>query len=240
MLRNQPNSNLNRVRYELRATGAPVHPPNRLRTGIHSRGYLPHVTREGVSYFVTFRLADSLPRQVLFKFQQARAERLDALKLLKPGSMPPCPTDSEEAIERDYQRNIQRYLDQGVGECHLRDPEIARVVAGALTHFDGQRYLLGPWVVMPNHVHAVLRPLAAHSLSEIMQSWKGYTAYQANMLLIRKGTAFWQPETYDHWIRTDEERERICRYVIFNPVKARLCARPEQWQWSSAWQCPSV
>ncbi len=235
MLPKEPNPSLDRVRYELRATGVNSETSNPLRTGIHSRGYLPHVTREGVSYFVTFRLADSLPRQVLMQFQQERAEGLRRLNMQKASSTPPLPTETEGTIERDYHRKVERYLDKGVGECHLRRPETAQVVAGALLHFDRQRYLLGPWVIMPNHVHAVLWPLPNHTLSEILKSWKGYTAHEANQQLNRTGTAFWQPEAFDHWIRDNEERERICRYVVFNPVKAGLCEKPEQWRWSSAW-----
>jgi REP element-mobilizing transposase RayT len=72
------------------------------------------------------------------------------------------------------------------------------------------------------------------TLSEIAQSLKRFTAREANTLLRRTGNAFWQPEPYDHWIRNDEEHARCCRYVLNNPVKARLCGAPEDWKWSSA------
>jgi REP element-mobilizing transposase RayT len=121
----------------------------------------------------------------------------------------------------------------------LKRPEIAGLVAGAMRIFDGERYLLKSWVVMPNHAHAVLWPMPNHTLSKIMQSWKSFTGREANKLLRRTGQAFWQPEPFDHWIRNDEEHFRCCRYVVHNPVKARLCAAPEDWKWSSAWKAPA-
>jgi len=239
MLPDEPNAGLVRARFALRATGIKMETANPLRSGIHHRGYLPHVKREGASYFVTFRLADSLPKEVLVKFQAERAERLqrmfgriDAQKG-KPDA--PQPEDSEDEIHRDYCRKVERYLDKGAGACHLRRPEFAELVAGAFRFFQGERYLLHAWVVMPNHAHAVVSPMPNHALSEIVKSWKGYTGREANKLLKQAGTAFWQPEAFDHWVRNDDERFRISRYVTHNPVKAGLCAAPEAWRWSSAW-----
>ena len=220
----------------------PANPPNPLRSGIHSRGYLPHVKREGSSYFVTFRLADSLPKEVLFKIQSQRAERLirfhaeqEAAK--KSGAVAPQNSTLEE-IERDYFRQVEGYLDRGCGECWLRRPDLANVVAGAIRFFEGVRYRLDAWVVMPNHVHVVLWPMTNRTVSEIVQSWKRFTAREANKVLNRTGHPFWQPEPFDHWIRNDEEHARCCRYVVNNPVKARLCVTPEAWRWSSAWREP--
>jgi type I restriction enzyme R subunit/putative DNA methylase len=109
-------------------------------------------------------------------------------------------------------------------------------VANALRFFEEQRYLLDAWVIMPNHVHAVFWPLPNEDVSRIVHSWRRYTSRQANQILGRTGQAFWQPEPYDHWIRNDEEHARCCRYVVNNPVKAGLCAAPEEWRWSSAWR----
>ena len=234
------NPNLERVRHELRSAGVKPEAPNPLRSGIHTRGYLPHVKREGARYFVTFRLADSLPKDVLLKYQAERAQRLrhfqtrtDLAK--KTGATPPGTQELDE-IERDYFRKLETYLDKGVGECLLRRPEVASVAANAFRFFDGERYRLDAWVVMPNHVHLVLWPMPNHSLSQIVQSLKRFTAREANKLLQRTGQTFWQPEPYDHWIRNDEEHARCCRYVVNNPVKARMCATAEDWRWSSAWR----
>ena len=239
MLGNEPNPGLDRVRFALRATGVKSAAANPHRSGIHSRGYLPHVKREGASYFVTFRLDDSLPREVLLKFQAERAQRLQTLLARRdPAKSEPVPdptAETEETIDRDYHRRVERYLDQGAGACWLRQPDIAELVANALRHFDGQRYLLSAWVVMPNHVHAVLWPMPNHLLGDILRSWKGYSAHEANQRLQRTGQTLWQPESFDHWIRTDQEKARIHRYVVNNPVSARLCRTPEEWRWSSAW-----
>jgi REP element-mobilizing transposase RayT len=236
----EPNPKLKRVEYELRSSGVKLPVPNPLRTGTHTRGYLPHVKREGASYFVTFRLADSLPKEVLLRLQRERAQRLRQLVsahqkndfAAEPGKR----AELEEEVERDYYRKVERTLDQGIGECHLRRPEIGGLVAAALQHFDGERYLLRAWVVMPNHVHALLWPMPNHDLSAISKTWKGFTAREANKILNRTGNTFWQPEPFDHWIRNDEEHARICHYITNNPVKARLCSQPENWRWSSAWR----
>jgi REP element-mobilizing transposase RayT len=90
---------------------------------------------------------------------------------------------------------------------------------------------LSAFVVMPNHVHALLQPLVP--LAKVTHGVKGYTAYEANLILGRKGAAFWQHESYDHWVRTEDEYNRIVRYVEFNPVSAGLAGSIEEWAWSS-------
>ena len=223
-----PNRGLERVKFQLRSDGASNSSPNPLRSGIHTRGYLPHVKREGASYFVTFRLVDSLPKEVLLCFEREHAE---ALRRLSSKASP----DSIQEIHRELRRKIERHLDKGAGECHLRHPEIAMLVAEALRHFHGAHYLLDDWVVMPNHVHLVLWPMPNFTLSEILKSRKRHTARQANLILGRTGETFWQRESFDHWIRDDEEKARICRYIRLNPAKAGLCKSPEDWKWGSAW-----
>jgi putative transposase len=183
---------------------------------------------------------DSLPKEVLLKIQGERTEahrrfharRAAATKL----QTKPPPADALEGIETDYRRKLERYLDKGLGNCWLKRAEIADLVANAIVFFERQRYLLDDWVVMPNHVHVVFWPMPNHNVSAIVQSWKRHTAREANKILKRTGNSFWQPEPYDHWIRNDEEHARCCRYVRFNPVKAGLCAVPEDWKWSSAWR----
>ncbi len=189
----ESNPGLERVRHALRATGVPMDTPNPLRSGMHSRGYLPHVKREDAFYFITFRLADSLPQQVLPGFKRGQAEKLRALGDNK--------TETREAIDREYQRQIERHLDQGAGECHLQRPEVAQLVTEALLYFHGKHYLLDEWVIMPNHVQLILWPMPNHTLSEILHSRKGHTARKANLILRRTGKAFWQHESYDHWIQ---------------------------------------
>jgi REP element-mobilizing transposase RayT len=236
----EPNPRLEHVQFQLRATGVKPEAANALRSGTHSRGYLPHVKREGASYFVTFRLNDSLPQAVLLKLQAKRAERLRRCHAPQtrpnPGDEAPANAESLEDIERDYFREVEAFLDRSSGECALRRPDIAESVAAALRFFEGERYRLDAWVVMPNHVHVVLWPMPNHLLSEVLHSWKRFTSREANKRLQRVGKTFWQPESYDHWIRNDGEHARCCRYTVNNPVKADLCAAPEEWRWSSAWR----
>lgn len=225
----EPNAGLDRVRFSLRTTGIPGEPPSPLRSGIHTRGYLPHVKREGASYFVTFRLVDSLPKEVLLCFEREHAEALRRL----PAT---AALEAAEEVHRDLHRKIERYLDKGAGASHLRRAEMADMVAEALRHFDGEQYLLDDWVVMPNHVHVIFWPMPNFTLSEILKSRKRHTARRANLILGRVGETFWQRESYDHWIRNDDEKSRIRRYIRMNPVKAGLCPAPEDWKWSSAWR----
>jgi REP element-mobilizing transposase RayT len=233
----EPNPGLERAHHQLRASGVKDESANPLRSGIHSRGYLPHVKHEGASYFVTFRLADSLPREVLLTFEREKAGRLRRLnEFMQRGE---AINDSETEIARDFNRKIERYLDRGAGACHLRRAEIADLVAGAMRHFNESRYLLLEWVVMPNHIHAIVWPMPNHLLGDILKSWKEFTSRQAREILALGKGPFWQRETYDHWIRNDVEKARISRYIRNNPVAARLCARPEDWRWSSAWRAPA-
>ncbi len=232
----ESNPGLERTRHQLRASGADDESANSLRSGIHTRGYLPHVKCEGASYFVTFRLADSLPREVLQKFESEQGARLRRLDEFAKRGEPL--NDSAEEIARGFRRQVERYLDQGAGACHLRRPDIADLAAATLKHFHEQRYLLHEWVVMPNHVHVLIWPMPNHLVSDILKSWKQFISRRAKKALGLGEEPFWQPESYDHWIRNDDERARIARYIRHNPVTAKLCAQPEDWGWSSAWRPP--
>lgn len=202
--------------------------PEHLISGFHMRGALPHLKQEGSSYFVTFRLAGTLPKET---FQELKAEW--------KGLLPQPPHNLTWRQQTDlfewYSTRVDKYLDRGVGECWLRLPEVAEIVAKALQFHEGLRYENQAWCVMPNHVHVVLRPFADWSLSRILQGWKGYTAHEANRILKRTGSPFWQVESFDHCIRDAEDLRRCCEYTIMNPVTAGLCARPEEWHWSSAY-----
>ena len=199
--------------------------PGGLVAGSHSRSYLPHVKAAGGTYFVTFRLDDSLPREVV--------RRLKAMATAAAEQA----TDEEArlAADREYFREFEGALDASHGACWLRRPEIAGVVSGALRFFDGTRYRLRAWVVMPNHVHVVLTPLPGFALSAVLHSWKSFTAKDANRLLPEKSVReLWQRESYDRLCRDAAETERWISYVERNPVKAKLCAKIEDWLWSSA------
>jgi REP element-mobilizing transposase RayT len=203
-----------------------------LVSGLHSRGVLPHLKREGGTYFVTFRQAGSLPRDVLLEFKQEREAILNQALVANR----PLTWYQQEELFRWYSDRVDRYLDVGRGECHLRESTFAGVVAAALRFFDGKRYEIHAWVVMLNHVHAVVWPKGPHTLSEILHSWKSFTAHELNKLLPAKVIPFWQNESYDHLIRDDEDLHRCSNYTAMNPVNAGLCAETRLWPWSSAYR----
>jgi REP element-mobilizing transposase RayT len=188
---------------------------------IRSRGRLPHWELESGLYFVTFRLGDSLPKETLEGIKE-RARVLLAWqrfgRKLSPGE--------ENIVARYSPRKIEEYLAAGRGGCYLQDHRVATLVADALRFWDGQRYRLLAWCLMPNHVHVVFRALGEWALDEILKSWKSYTARMANRVLGRSGT-FWQREYYDHLIRDAGELQRAVDYVKNNPLKVGLTA----WEW---------
>jgi len=201
-----------------------------LAAGLHSRGVLPHLKREGGTYFVTFRQAGTLPKEVLLRFKQERKAILQQAEAAKR----PLTWHEQEELFRWYSSRVDKHLDAGHGACHLRDPALAAIVAGAIQFFEGQRYELRAWVVMPNHVHVVVWPKPPQTLSAILHSWKSYSAHEINHRLPTPVVPFWQGESYDHLIRDEDDLHRCCHYTLMNPVNAGLCARMEDWKWSSA------
>jgi REP element-mobilizing transposase RayT len=204
--------------------------PSRLVSGLHFRGKLPHLKREGAIYFVTFRLSDSLPAHEIGRLKHERAVILKQARAARH----PLAWHDEQELLAWYCDKVEALLDAGRGACWMSKPEVADMVADAVRFFAGQRYDLYAWVVMPNHVHVVVWPHPEHTLSDILHSWKSFTSKKANKLLRRDRKTFWQSESFDHWVRDDAERVRLVAYVENNPVKARLCQRPEDWKWSSA------
>ena len=181
----------------------------------HSRGYLPHWEAGEVVQSITFRLADSLPAVAL--------ERLrDELKSM---------SEDDQTLKRRIR--IEEALDRGQGSAALSNPDVGEIVEDALLHFDAERYRLHAWCVMPNHVHALVTPLTDWTLSQITHSWKSFASKRANALLHKQG-GFWAPEYYDRAIRDDAHYATVVDYIAMNPVKAKLCAKPEDWRFSSA------
>lgn len=204
--------------------------PNPHRDGFHFRGQLPHLKAEGATYFVTFRLAGSLPANVIAELKHERE------LILQNGTAAarPLTWHEERELFAWVSDRVEALLDAGAGACWLSRPDIADLVARAICFFADERYELHSWVVMPNHVHAVLWPAPGHTLSSVLHSWKSFTGTQANRLLHRIGKAFWQTESYDHKIRDAGELAAMLAYVEGNPAKAGLCTMVEDWRWSSA------
>ena len=184
--------------------------------GWHSRGYLPHFDGGEIPQFITLRLADSMPQELLDRWREelSREQNIN--------------------VDAALRKRIELFLDQGYGECYLRDSRVAESVQNSFLFFDGERYRLTAWVIMPNHAHMLLTPCAGQELSDILHSLKSYTANEANKLLQRSGQ-FWQPESFDRWVRDANHFAKVIAYIENNPVKARLCQKPEGWPFSSAW-----
>jgi len=185
------------------------------------RLHLPHWRQPGVTYFITTRLADSLPQEKLAAWKEEREQWLRARSCRTTADLERLPAKERQDFHRHFTAQFHAWLDAGYGACWLRRPDAAQIVAGALRFFEGERYALGEFVDMPNHLHLLVTPAPDHELSEIVRSWKTFTARQINGLLGRSG-AFWQAETYDHIVRSEEQFAHYRRYIVENPVKAKL------------------
>ena len=143
----------------------------------------------------------------------------------KPRTVRPVYWGKWYEVEREYLKTfagrIERWLDLGHGECLLRKPGCAEIVAGAMRFFEGKRTRLHAWVVMPNHVHALTEIIEGNTLPDLMESWKGYMSREINAHLGRTGT-LWQKSYFDRLIRDWEHFGNVVRYFRSNPVKARL------------------
>ena len=176
---------------------------------IRERGRLPHWESDGATYFVTFRLHDTVPESL-----RREVEERKKLPIKLPGD------------KRASVKEMEAYLDRSTGACHLKNPAVADVVASTIQNFEGIHYRLLAWVIMPNHVHLVIKLLPDRSLAKTVHSLKSYTSKEANRILGKSGT-FWQREYYDRLIRDDAELSRAIQYVRANPEKAGL----SDWNW---------
>ena len=215
------------------------------------RRNLPHFQPRGAIFFVTFRLEGSLPQSVVRQWKMER-QWLEHLAQTNPTHY--------DLVKRDFERTwfqkFESLLDgTATGPVWLNDERVASSVVESLHYRHEKVYRLDAFTIMPNHVHMVIKPLPIdhgerlylqtkagrkgrqvevieyQSLAAIMQSLKGYTAFKANQILGREGE-FWAHESYDHWIRDDEEWQRIVAYVLNNPLKAGYVKRWQDWKWN--------
>ena len=207
---------------------------------IITRRNLPHWYIPGAAHFITFRLQGSLPQSVL---AQLRAVREASLRRLGDR-----PTPSEKGrIDKQAFGRFDRELDRGLEPTWLRQPSVAAIVRQSLYFANEKTYRLLAYSIMPNHVHILIQPCeeiasdgdgeeapdCGSPLSKIMQSSKSFTSHRINEHLGRSGV-LWQAESYDHWVRDDDELERIIDYIAANPVKAGLVKQPHEWFFCSA------
>jgi putative transposase len=178
----------------------------------HSRGYLPHCDGLSRQQFITYRLCDSLPATVV--------KRLDL----------ECPGSDQDPERR---ARIDAFLDAGHGCCLLKHTNCARIVEDNLLHFDGVRYRLIAWVIMPNHVHVLVEIMNDSPVADLVHSWKSYSATRINRLMIRSGS-LWQREYWDRYIRDEAHLHQVIAYIHDNPVTCGLSPTPQAWSFSSA------
>jgi putative transposase len=192
----------------------------------------PHWSQAGAMVFITFRTEDSIPREVIKRWDR---EKQDWLRQRGWENSAHWSVAIESLAENDraefqktFHRRRETFLNSCRGRCLLRRPELAQLVADSLLHFDGQRYRMGDFVVMPNHVHL----LAVFSTPETMKaqcdSWLHYTAFRINQAIDEKGK-IWQQEPFDHLVRNPSQYEYLRQYIADNPRKAAL--RPGEYHY---------
>jgi REP element-mobilizing transposase RayT len=184
--------------------------------------FLPHWTKPSGIYSMCFRLTDSVPQETLREWIAERADIVRMAKAMRRNL-------SEEEwlrLQELHSERKERYIRNGYGACWLQQKDIASLVRDALLFFNGIRYRLFAWCIMPNHVHSVVQPIPPHSLSTILHSWKSYTGLVANRRLGRSGN-FWRQESHDHLVRNADDPRRVIAYTWNNPDAAGL----PDWRW---------
>lgn len=210
---------------------------------------LPHWRQAGATYFVTFRLGDSIPKQVLLRwreeddlwFKAHEVERFsEPFSARKANGPEDRSTKRREEFTRRTARRMHVELDKCSGGCLFRDARVRDVLAGALAHFHGERWWLGDYVIMPNHVHGLFQPIpydgadrngAEHrstELEDILASVKGFVSTRLTKLGFKQGI-FWQQENYDRLVRDQEELTVWRKYIRQNPEKAKLDSGEFTW-----------
>lgn len=190
---------------------------------------LPHWQPAEATFFVTFRLAGSMPMEVIRRLREN-------YELVQKGILEQKDLTQKERRELAYaeQKRLfaatDEFLDTNPNDPHwLKEEAVARMVSDEMKMHDGQWYTLWSYCIMPNHVH-VLFALNEKSaaLTKIMQNIKSYSAQKANRILGLSGQ-FWERESYDHVVRKDGEFERIVHYILQNPVKAKFVKEWTDW-----------
>ncbi|MHC4399774.1 MAG: transposase [Planctomycetota bacterium] len=193
---------------------------------ITAGGSLPHWYQPGVTYFITFRTEDSIPSDVARLWHRRRDDWLRRHDVSPAhagwkGAFERLSREARREFHETFSREYLEHLDRGSGDCALQRPELAQIVANSLRHFDGQRYHVGDFVVMPNHVHLLVCLVGETELEAQCYSWKKFTATEINRHLGRRGR-LWQEESFDHLVRSFEQLEAIRRYIAENPARAKL------------------
>ncbi len=194
-------------------------------SGWKSRGYLPHCEAVGLVQHVVFHLADSLPREVVEKLKMELEQLPEAQRA------------------GEWGKRVDGLMDAGYGSCWLKEVELAEEMQRVLLYFDGARYRLIEWVIMPNHVHVLVEPMGGWALGMTVGSWKRFSGRKiSDWVRARQESGArdgplqvgWHREYWDRYMRDEAHLQRTVDYIHLNPVKAGLVKRAEDWRWSSA------
>lgn len=208
---------------------------------------LPHWRQDGATYFVTFRLADSIPEGVRRQWEEEKARWLQARGICYDGersrwrdAFEKLPPADQFRFHKHFNRQVQTCLDRGLGQCHLQNTEVIKIVREKLLHQDQSCCDLGDFVIMPNHVHLLVTPMPGQQPELILKSVKGASAVQCNRFLARSGT-FWQADSYDHIVRSLKQLHDYRGYIADNPVEARVAVHASgcyRAPWMDEWFSP--
>lgn len=201
---------------------------------------LPHIAPVGAEFFITFRLADSLPLTVIQSLKEELETSVQKLREEKSKDY----KFKIKQLKYEFSFRYDKYLDQKrFGNCFLKNKQVAAIVAGKLHQYDGEYYELEAYTIMPNHVHLLIDTSLQlekeksdsdskyTQLDKIMQLIKGGSAFEANKILGRIGT-FWMKDSYDHYVRNEKDWENIIEYIINNPVNAGLVCNWKDWDFT--------
>lgn len=204
------------------------------------RRNLPHWRQEGCTYFVTFRLADSVPGRVRRQWEHEQSIWLRARGIVYDGrhgewrkQLAGLSAEDRLCFEKHFNQQAQACLDRGLGECWLKRGDCATILRDEIMRGDGQCHHVGDFVIMPNHVHLLTTPVTGKKLEMILKGIKGKSAVACNRATGRSGP-FWQEESYDHIVRHTEQLIFLRRYIAENPVRAGIQVAPGG-MWRAAW-----
>ena len=191
---------------------------------------LPHYQPAEATFFVTFRLADSIPKDVIRRLKENH-------QLIKKGILAQKDLTEKERRELQYAAQKQlfadtdAFLDTNPNEPYwLKEKAVAEIVSEAIHYRDMKQYDLQAYTIMPNHVHMMMTLLPdAPVLFKVMQHLKRNAAKMSNKVLGRTGLAFWEDESYDHVVRDEKEFYRILNYILRNPIKAGFVKEWQNW-----------
>ena len=187
--------------------------------------YRPHWSQAGAIVFVIFRTKDSIPKEVVERWHHEKIRWLKQRGVPFTGNFTDAisklPIEDAASFRKTFNRQRETQLDQCHGSSVLRDPKLAKIVADSLLHFNGDRYAMGDFIVMPNHVPLLAAFMSQEGMRKQFDSWLHWTATQINRAIGSSGN-FWQEEPFDHLVRSNEQYDYLRKYIRDNSAKANL------------------